>query len=317
MTDDLQPLGDDARALRQRFDDVTTPHREALWRYCRRLTGDPWDAEDLVQDVLLKAFARLSFAWQPTEPRAYLFRMATNAWIDRWRRDRPTHDLDGADRLPASPPLPDPMATRDALQVVVDHLPPRQRVVFLLTEAFGFAHADVAAFLGLTEGAVKALRFRAREALAMRHDDIEVPATGAATNRVLLDRYCTAFNARDVGALLALFDESAVNEIVGIAEEVGVTAMRENSLAEWAAGPPTRALVADACGRTVIVVLETPVGSDRVAEAMAWVVEPLVQENRIHAQRLYCFCPELLAEVGAALGLPVRTRGYSYMAPPD
>ncbi len=313
MTTDLQALGEPSRALRQQFDEFVWPHREALWRFCRKLTGNPWDAEDLAQETLLRAFARLSFTWQPVEPRAYLFRIASNGWIDRWRRDRATTNLDEAALAVATGPDPDPLDTRDALRQVVDHLPPRQRVVFLLTEGFGFTHADVAAMLGLSLGAVKALRFRAREALARRGtptpaaSEAHAEASGPAG---VLDRYADAFNRRDVDALVALFHADIVNEIVGVADEAGTEVMKENSLAEWLADPlPTRALVAHACGRPVVVVLQQDADG---AEAIAWVVDAAVTDGLVRSQRLYCFCPELLEEVGAELGLPVRTRGYTY-----
>jgi len=314
MTTDLQTLSDASRVLRQRFDDLTTPHREALWRYCRKLTGSPWDAEDLVQETLLKAFARLSFTWQPTETRGYLFRIASNAWIDRWRRERPAAPLDDAGPLPAPAAEVDSLETRDALKQVVERLSPRQRVVFLLTEAFGFTHGDVAGMVGLTTGAVKALRFRARERLAMpRNGSPSTPLVDDGPGDLsVLGRYVDAFNRRDVAALVALFDAGIVNEIVGVADEIGADVMAGNSLAEWLADPlPTRALLDEACGRLVIVVLQQDAGGD---EAVAWVVDPSVSDGRVIGQRLYCFCPELLEEVGAALQRPVRTRGYRHVS---
>src|SRR5262245_27443220 len=62
------------------------PLRPDLFRYCRRLTGNHWDAEDLVHETLLKAFARLSqILYTVTDRRAYVLRIATNLWIDRMR----------------------------------------------------------------------------------------------------------------------------------------------------------------------------------------------------------------------------------------
>ena len=101
ITESTEHLSESARQLRQQFDELVAGHREGLWRYCLKLTGNPWDAEDLVQDTLLKAFGRLSFYWQPLNIRAYLFRIASNAWIDSWRRLRPAEALDG--REPAAP----------------------------------------------------------------------------------------------------------------------------------------------------------------------------------------------------------------------
>ena len=83
-------VGDDRVAWR-RFVERTTPARAELFRYCRSLTGSVWDAEDLAQAAMLRSFARLS---EPEEPvanaRAFLFRVASNLWIDQHRR---SHDV--------------------------------------------------------------------------------------------------------------------------------------------------------------------------------------------------------------------------------
>lgn len=79
-------------------------HRPALYHYCRRLTGDPFDAEDLHQETVLRAFSKLSERFEPVaHPKAYLFRMATNLWID-WQRRAAWYASDP----PADIPAPDP-----------------------------------------------------------------------------------------------------------------------------------------------------------------------------------------------------------------
>src|SRR5262245_32333186 len=93
------------------FLDVFEPLRPDLFRYCRSLTRNVWDAEDLVQDSMARAFVTLGCLFQPIEkPRAWLFRVATNLWIDRQRgrREEPfaappeppslEHSTDGASR---------------------------------------------------------------------------------------------------------------------------------------------------------------------------------------------------------------------------
>ncbi|MBL8742001.1 MAG: RNA polymerase sigma factor, partial [Myxococcales bacterium] len=63
------------------------PLRPELHRYCRHLTGSAWDAEDLVQEALARAFVTLAQMGEaPASPRAWLFRVASNAWIDQARR---------------------------------------------------------------------------------------------------------------------------------------------------------------------------------------------------------------------------------------
>ena len=79
-------LGPDLRAAWHRYVDALAPLRPALHGYCRRLAGNLWDAEDLVQDTLLRAFGQWGVTTPIRNPRAYLLRTATNVWIDTLRR---------------------------------------------------------------------------------------------------------------------------------------------------------------------------------------------------------------------------------------
>src|SRR5260370_21956080 len=80
-------LRDELRGAWHRYIDRLAPLRPALHGYCRRLSGNLWDAEDLVQDTLLRAFRTLGSVHARIEnPRAYLLRTATNLWIDTVRR---------------------------------------------------------------------------------------------------------------------------------------------------------------------------------------------------------------------------------------
>src|SRR5688572_22879206 len=88
----LEPLNELTRSLTgswHRFLDVYEPLRSELYRYCRYLTRTPWDAEDLAQDAMARAFVTLGCMHEaPPNPRAWLFRVASNLWIDRTRRAR-------------------------------------------------------------------------------------------------------------------------------------------------------------------------------------------------------------------------------------
>lgn len=160
--DTLQRLGRPVEEARRAFMRLIEPHRPDLWRYCLRLTGSAWDADDLMQETMMRAFARLTW-WEPVEARPYLFRIATNAWIDDVRRRRVTPvELDAAEPADEEP---DPVETWAAMEHLVAALPPRQRVVLLLTQVFDFTAAEVAAMLHSTEGAVKAALHRARAGL--------------------------------------------------------------------------------------------------------------------------------------------------------
>jgi RNA polymerase sigma-70 factor (ECF subfamily) len=85
-----------------RFLQRTESLRPDLHRYCRSLTGSVWDAEDLVQDTLLRGFAKLGEFSNPIDnPKAYLFRIATNLWVDRFRRQELPQKI--GDSTPSSP----------------------------------------------------------------------------------------------------------------------------------------------------------------------------------------------------------------------
>src|SRR5256885_13608045 len=91
MTTPDLPLA--ARRSWDRFLDTCEPLRSELYRYCRYLTRSPWDAEDLAQDTLARAFVTLArMGQEPANPRAWLFRVASNLWIDEMRRRREAPD---------------------------------------------------------------------------------------------------------------------------------------------------------------------------------------------------------------------------------
>src|SRR5688572_32678009 len=83
------------RASWHGFLDTYEPLRSDLYRYCRHLTLSPWDAEELAQDAMARAFVTLGQMGEPPpNPRAWLFRVASNLWLDRLRCRRREEPLD-------------------------------------------------------------------------------------------------------------------------------------------------------------------------------------------------------------------------------
>ncbi len=149
------------RKARRQFIDSIEPLRPELYRYCRSLTRDVWDAEDLVQETLLKAFAKLADVhWQVDNPRAYLFRVASNHWIDQSRKAREA-DMPQEFEAPApdNPPQPD---VREAMARLATSLPPVERAAVLLKDVFAFSLEDAANHLQTSVGGVKAALHRGR-----------------------------------------------------------------------------------------------------------------------------------------------------------
>src|SRR6187397_1746794 len=106
-----------------RFLDTYASLRSELYRYCGHLTRSPWDAEDLAQDALTRAFVTLAQLGEaPANPRAWLFRVASNLWIDQLRRRRSEAPLAAAVAVAGAG---DPIGSREAAGTLLAQLSPQ------------------------------------------------------------------------------------------------------------------------------------------------------------------------------------------------
>lgn len=292
------------RAARRELLEVLEPHRPALYRFCRGLTGSAWDAEDLVQDTLARAMTRAAETYAGiADPRAWLFRVAHNLAVDEWRRHRPLPVAEVPER--AAPDGADPAEVRDALAAAA-LLPPQESAALVLREAFDLPLADIADVLGTTVGAVKAALHRGRGRLAD-----PAPRRPAAASTALLDRLVDAFGRYDVDEVAALFRDRAVAEVVGVAVETGRDEIRDSSLTHVFVLEAHEVRYAaervDVLGEQVVVLREAlPDGRGPLLDAFR--VEEL--DGAVQRVRWYYYCPEVLAEIAAELGVPVRTHGH-------
>lgn len=317
MPDPIQPeFLKGVRVSRARLMDVLDPLRPDLFRYCRSLTGDLWDAEDLVQETLLRAFAKLADVhWQIDNPRAYVFRMATNLWIDHTRRAQESAMPEHFDAA-APEPVPAPQV-REAIAALAWRLPPQERAALLLKDVFDFSLAEIAAQLRTSTGAVKASLHRGREKLeAARQADEQRtrPATAPQLDPALLDRWCAAFNARDLNGLAALMLQDAEAEVVGMVQEYGRDQIRDGSLEHTMfdeAGNP-QAQVATFRGEPVVLLWYTVQEGETTRRVVRDVLRFEQAEGGVRRLRYYYFCPQTLAEVTTELGLPLVDNGYRY-----
>ena len=146
-------------------------------RFARRLVGNDARAEEVTQDVFVQIF-RFRHRYQPqSRLTTWVFRIATNLCLNELRRPERQLRVDlWDDDRPEGPPLPDPEARTPEenaaalelagrLEAAVGKLPPKQRAALLLSRVDGLAYDDVADALGCSEGAVKALIFRATQSL--------------------------------------------------------------------------------------------------------------------------------------------------------
>jgi len=211
-------------------------HRAVLTGHCYRMLGSIADADDAVQETMIRAWRGMDGFDGRSSVRTWLYRIATNVCLDQLaskvRRYRPmfesgpgsvtaelvqlpgTHWLEPIPDARAIPADADPaeramlkQSIRLAFVAALQHLPPKQRAVLLLMEVLGWSAAEVAESLDTTTASVNSALQRARATLATRHTDI--PAELSASQSELLERYVDAFHAYDVDALVSLLHEDA------------------------------------------------------------------------------------------------------------
>lgn len=321
----LEHLKSDVKASWQRFLDAFEPLRPELYRYCRHLTRSPWDAEDLVQEALTRAFVTLGtlFSALP-EPRAWLFRVASNLWLDRMRKAR-REQLGDASGAGEGEHTPDPQSTREAAGALLQ-LAPQERVAVVLKDVFEFSLDEIACVLETTTNAVKAALHRGRGRLSGALETTRSAAPAPA----LLSAFASAFNARDLEGLAALLLDTSRVEIVGLVTEYGPESPKDPRTGSFAG--TLAPLSFDERGGVPAELLEGYLGGSPRCEVRAyrdqWLLVfwyahrdgPLVRtvmtvethEAHIGRLRNYFFTPDVIAEVCAELGLPYRANGYRY-----
>ncbi len=317
ITEDLR---DELRAAWQRDVDMTVPLRPVLHGYCRRLTRDLWDAEDLVQDTLLRGFARLGCLADNVEnPRAYLLRMATNAWIDTVRRRERDGDVERLSTEEGTTPPPTG-ELHDAGAKLLG-LAPQERAAVLLKDVFELSLNEIADVLGTTVGAVKAALHRGRAGL--RDTDDIGPKRREVPSVELVDRFVETYNRSDLGGLLSLVLDTSSVENVGCGMEIGREGTRPNfrffhkvieGHEEWPKEMQYESARAERAvygGEPVVVWFVTRKGK----EALEQVFRLEEREGKIASLRAYAFCPETMRALGEALGVRVRTGLYRFPTP--
>ena len=206
----------DEHAFRQ----LIEPYRHALDVHCYRMLGSAQDAEDLVQETLLRAWRAIGRFEPRAQLQTWLYRIATNACLDelerRHRRPEPLDPFPDQPSDEAAAPTYDPearYAIREGMELAllraIQELPGRQRAVLIFRDVLGWTAPEVAELLESSVASVNSALQRARGTI-----DERLPATPGATaapdERELLDRYVTAFEHDDVDGLVALLREDAV-----------------------------------------------------------------------------------------------------------
>lgn len=218
-------------------------YRPALTGHCYRMLGSVVDAEDAVQEAMLRAWKNMGQFKERSTIKTWLYRIATNVCLDTLastsrQRLRPleisntpgvvsddlvlvqrpreewVEPISDAAALPAEADC-DPAerailreSIRLAFVAALQYLPPRQRAVLLLTQVLNWSAAETAEGLDMTVPAVNSALQRARATLDARNPAV-VPRTLSDEQRRLVSRYVEAFESYDVAALTALLHEEA------------------------------------------------------------------------------------------------------------
>ena len=208
-------------------------YRSELTAYCYRMLGSPFEAEDAVQETLVRAWRGLDNFEGRAALRSWLYRIATNVCLDilnaGQRRARPmdlgpaqepiVENLNMLPEVTWIEPMPDPAdaavereTIRLAFVAALQHLPPRQRAALILCAVLRWQATEVAELLETSVASINSALQRARATLA----SAEISATTAPldeADRALLERYVAAFEAYDVDALTSLIQEDATQSM--------------------------------------------------------------------------------------------------------
>jgi RNA polymerase sigma-70 factor (ECF subfamily) len=219
--------------------DQIEAQRTALTGHCYRMLGSAVDADDAVQETMIRAWKGLHQFDGRASLRTWLYRIATNVCLDeiakRGRRSRPMEEGPPDHSGSPSPdkliqrrrthwiePIADECAIatdadpserammrqsiRLAFVAALQHLAPKQRAVLLLMEVLGWSAAEVAETLETSVASVNSALQRARGSLASRN---ESKAELSASQQGMLDRYVAAFERYDVDGLVSLLQNDA------------------------------------------------------------------------------------------------------------
>ena len=213
-------------------------HRGELTAYAYRMLGSPFEAEDAVQDSLLRAWRSFERFEGRSALRSWLYRITTNVCLDMLNgRERRARPMDLGPAQSADTPLPAPLpevtwiepvpderltagadpaevaelreSIRLAFIAALQHLPPQQRAVLILREVLRWKAAEVAELLETSEASVNSALQRARASISSRDTETVTAEDLDEEHQALLARYVDAFERYDMDSLTSLLHEDA------------------------------------------------------------------------------------------------------------
>jgi RNA polymerase sigma-70 factor (ECF subfamily) len=292
------------QAAYKQFLSETDALRPDLYRYCRHLSANVWDAEDLVQETLLRSYAKLGWTYfQIADWRAYLFRTATNLWLNEQRRSGRVVYSDAPPELYAADDEKPSLAgdIREALLLLVEILAPQERIALVLKEVFDLPLSEIATHLQTSTGAVKNALHRAREKLSAARVQ-KKPSLAPPPRPAVLDAFVEAFNAHSVEKIVALLREDATASVVGLVQENNREDIKNGSLPHTVS-PNNFAKAVAYKGEWLVVIGSRKEDSDELA-GVGDVLRFATAGDKIVDITYYYFTLDMLKELLGEMNLP-------------
>jgi RNA polymerase sigma-70 factor (ECF subfamily) len=323
-----------ARESEESFRTVLEPHRRSITLHCYRMLGSLPDAEEIVQETLIRAWQRQDDVRAIPAMRAWLYKIATNACLDllKARRRRALPHLLAPAASPAMrlgaprderlwvEPVPDTLLdveddarTRPdervsqresvglAFIAALQLLSPKQRAALLLVDVLEWKPEEAAALLEVRVFAVNSLLQRARKSVEARSEDTAPPVSSA--DAAMLRRFIAAWESGDVDAFSALLADDAIFSMPPQPEWfAGRDAISRFFEIAWSAVPGRRRLVQlGANGGPAVAVYNQPTPNDEYAAVAITLLA--IREGRISRLTRFGY-PRLFV----SFGLPERLR---------
>ncbi|MCD7034031.1 sigma-70 family RNA polymerase sigma factor [Metabacillus sp. GX 13764] len=295
-----QNFVNETRKLRDEYEEIVSVYSKDLWNYCKYITGSPWDGEDLYQETMIKSFGLLPQRWSEiTDKKYYLFRVATNTWLDQCRKlKREIGTLEEVSEPETD--FTDSLLLEEILTSLEANLTPKQTAAFLLVEIFKFKAEEAAGIVKSTPGGVYSSVQRARRKIASVDFSKSTLHGSAQQDNPTIKAYLEAFNNGDLDRMLQLFSDQAQNEAIFGFQEFSKAEMVKGSLKFGLPGHTAHETIL--WGKPVIVILAAGEQCPEIHDIQMQEVE----NGKIVSHKSYFFRKEFILAAAEELGLKAQ-----------
>ncbi len=281
-------------AARKAFDDLVRDVRTDLHRYCSRMVGSSVEGEDVVQDVLAKAFYQLSELGGVENLRGWLFRVAHNKALDHLRRYEIKHGAPLESEV-AAPDEVDLLERAELTALGLSYfakLTPMQRSCVILKDVLDYSLAEISEILDSSLSATKGALHRGRASLGREAGSAGSRKAAVLTDAEegLLSRYAERFNAQDYDGLRDMLAEDVRLELVGRFQSRGKQPTGRY-YSNYGKVPECRLRPGTIEGRPALLASDAPDEAPSYFILLEWT------QQRIAAIRDYRYARHVMAEV--------------------